>query len=143
MRYTAGMELKVSCSALSRDAKEIREEVFVREQGFCREFDETDAQAAHLVLYADGEPAAVCRVYFSEGWHIGRLAVRKKFRGGGLGRELLRAAEAEIKRRGGKACSLCAQTRARGFYESCGYRFSCEVEADEGVPHVRMEKRLG
>lgn len=50
-------------STLPQEARRIREEVFVREQGFENEFDETDQRAFHLVLY-DGEiPVAVCRFF--------------------------------------------------------------------------------
>ena len=38
------------------EAKAIREEVFVKEQGFVHEFDDTDQIATHLVLFYQGEP---------------------------------------------------------------------------------------
>ena len=47
--------------SLPEEARKIREEVFVREQGFQEEFDEIDGYAVHLVLFCDGTPAAVCR----------------------------------------------------------------------------------
>ena len=46
-------------------AKEIRETVFVNEQGFHNEFDEIDNTAAHLVLFDENEvPIATCRVFW-------------------------------------------------------------------------------
>lgn len=39
---------------LSQDARIIRQEVFVEEQGFHHEFDETDQTAWQLVLYENG-----------------------------------------------------------------------------------------
>ena len=39
---------------LCEDAKQIRTEVFVAEQGFETEFDDTDSKARHIVGY-DGE----------------------------------------------------------------------------------------
>ena len=42
---------------LSQDARIIRQEVFVEEQGFHHEFDETDQTAWHLVLYENGHAA--------------------------------------------------------------------------------------
>ena len=44
---------------LPGDAVTIREEVFMKEQGFHDEFDETDRTAAHLVLY-------ICLLYTSD-----------------------------------------------------------------------------
>ena len=46
---------------LCPEAAAIRGEVFQREQGFVNEFDETDARAAHAVLYVNGEPAAISK----------------------------------------------------------------------------------
>ena len=76
------MEYRIS--ALTRDAEDIRREVFVEEQGFSNEFDETDRTAEHIVFYEKDIPAAVCRFYqdTEEGVFVaGRIAVRKKFRG--------------------------------------------------------------
>ena len=45
---------------LCDDAKKIRTEVFVNEQGFSVEFDDIDDIAVHVVGYDEGVPAAVC-----------------------------------------------------------------------------------
>lgn len=50
-------------SSLPADAVFIRQKVFVEEQGFQDEFDETDQKAQHIVLYMDSFPAAVCRFF--------------------------------------------------------------------------------
>ncbi len=73
---------------LCEEAKIIREEVFVKEQGFLEEFDDIDDVAKHLVFYVEGKPAATCRYYrgTAEGEYIaGRIAVRQEFRGRNLG----------------------------------------------------------
>ena len=49
---------------LCDDAKKIRIEVFVNEQGFSVEFDDIDDIAFHIVGYDEGVPAAVCRYYY-------------------------------------------------------------------------------
>lgn len=52
---------------LPAEAAFLRRRIFMEEQGFRDEFDETDRTAAHLVLFgADGAPLAVCR-YFPGG----------------------------------------------------------------------------
>jgi predicted GNAT family N-acyltransferase len=70
---------------LPKDAEEIRQEVFTLEQGFAPEIDldEHDKEAWHVVLYLDGYPISTGRVFPEdpETYHIGRVAVRKKFRG--------------------------------------------------------------
>ena len=50
------IEIKLSKN-LTEDAKYIRTEVFVNEQGFSAEFDDTDNTALHCVLYSDGKAA--------------------------------------------------------------------------------------
>ena len=49
------MDIKVY-HTLHKDAVKIRKEVFMEEQGFHDEFDETDETAIHLVLYIDQVP---------------------------------------------------------------------------------------
>ena len=128
---------------LCPEAAAIRKEVFQKEQGFVNEFDETDARAVHAVLYIKNEPAGTCR-YFEEkdGWHIGRLAVLKSFRGAHLGAALLQFAEQRIRARGGKIVMLSAQERARAFYEKQGYIAYGDAFCEEECPHIAMHKHL-
>ena len=51
--------------SLPDEAVEIRENVFVKEQGFEKEFDEIDEKAIHLVMFDEHlqKPVATCRVY--------------------------------------------------------------------------------
>lgn len=134
-----------SFKSLTEDAKQIREEVFVEEQGFQQEFDETDSDAVHLVWYEAGEAAATCRYYAGdkEGiYWLGRLAVRKRFRSRHIGEKILSAAEGEIGRRGGTAIHLSSQVRAKEFYVKCGYHAIGEEYMDEYCPHIEMKKEL-
>lgn len=131
--------------ALPQEAVRIRKEVFVEEQGFQNEFDRIDGEAVHLVLFLGERAAATCRYYREEGksgYVIGRVAVRREFRGKGLGAELLREAERQICLDGGKEARLSAQLRARSFYERQGYAAEGEPYLDEYCPHVRMRKSL-
>lgn len=100
-------------SELPPEAKALREEVFVKEQGFTLEFDETDGKATHFVGFSGEVPAATCRVYRDEvlGFVAGRIAVRKAFRGKGLGAEILRAAEGYVRERGGGEVVIGAAPR--------------------------------
>ena len=128
-----------------REAAQIREEVFVKEQGFLEEFDATDDVAKHLVLFDGEEAVGTCRVFYDEtkGSHVvGRLAVRKPWRGRNAGAALLAAAEETIRRAGGSRVTLDAQVRAAGFYEKQGYRRYGEEFLEEHCPHIAMEKEL-
>ena len=56
------METKIY-NQLPDEAKEIRLEVFVKEQGFEEEFDDIDETAAHIVLFDGSHPVGVCRIF--------------------------------------------------------------------------------
>lgn len=126
-------------------ARILREEVFVREQGFLEEYDDIDATAWHAVLTVDGLPSATGRLFWDAvggGWHIGRVAVAASARGRGLGAMVMEALERKALELGGDRAVLSAQCRAQGFYERIGYRAFGEVYLDEDCPHIDMEKRL-
>ena len=130
---------------ITDEIKQIRIDVFMKEQGFEDEFDEIDEIAKFVLLYIDGKPAGTCRYFPSneEGdAPIGRMAVRKLYRGQHLGTKIMMAAENGIRRDGFKTCSLSAQVQAKAFYESLGYKAEGEEYLDEGCPHILMRKVL-
>lgn len=132
---------------LSKDAKLIRQEVFVDEQHFENEFDTIDDldTTAHLVFYQNNQPIAVCRYFPDDApdtYILGRLAVRKKARGQHLGKDILQVIEESIRKDGGKLICLSAQERVKDFYTKSGYRASGDIYYDEYCPHIRMEKHL-
>lgn len=130
---------------LSEDAKLIREEVFVNEQGFEDEYDELDHIATHLVFY-DGElPIATCRYYKEDlpgEYHIGRIAVRKSCRGKQIGRYMMETLEKLIGEEGGHKINVSAQMQAQGFYEKNGYVVVGEPYLEQECKHIDMTKIL-
>ena len=125
------------------EAERIRRDVFMTEQGYANEFDEIDARSEHIVLYADGEAVATCRVFRENGdFVLGRLSTVGNLRGCGLGTRLLREAEGIVRRSGGRRVKLSARLKARGFYEKNGYIAVGEIYHDEGQPHIEMRKEL-
>ena len=128
---------------LPDEAKRIREEVFVREQGFFGEFDETDKKSVHVVVFYRQKPVGTCRFFAdNDGWHIGRVAVSKSMRGLHAGKRLMRFAEEQIRAADGKTVSLCAQVRAQDFYKKCGYMPFGEIFDEEGCLHRKMVKQI-
>ena len=130
---------------LCDDAKQIRISVFVEEQGFEIEFDDTDKIAKHIVGYDNNKPVAVCRYFYDDehnSYMIGRIAVVKECSGMHLGDRILSFAEQKIKEEGGKSVALSAQLRVSGFYEKQGYKKSGGEYLDEYCPHVLMTKVL-
>jgi predicted GNAT family N-acyltransferase len=119
----------------------IRWEVFVGEQRVPPddEQDALDETARHFLLFVGDEPAATARaVACAPGVvKIGRVAVRKPFRRGGVGAALMRGVEAAHP---GAAFVLDAQLQALRFYETLGYVAEGPEFLDSGIPHRRMLK---
>ncbi|MBO4541232.1 MAG: GNAT family N-acetyltransferase [Bacilli bacterium] len=130
------------------DACAIRDEVFTMEQGFSDEieYDEHDPNCWHVVLYLDGFPIATGRVFAEdpELYHIGRLAVRKAFRGQKVGTYAMKFLETKAKSLGARRLVLGAQLDKAPFYEKNGYSKNPtgEIYEEEGVPHILMFKTL-
>lgn len=128
----------------------IRKEVFVDEQGVSveEEIDEFDAspEACRHVLITEGdEPIAAARwrPYDEKTAKLQRVAVRKPFRGQGLGRELILFMERDAKELGYEASVLDGQCQAGTFYRKLGYEVISEQPFyDAGILHVRMKKKL-
>jgi len=121
----------------------VRIEVFVDEQGIplALETDLEDASALHAVAYNGiGQVVATGRLLPSEAGRakVGRMAVKRVLRGAGQGAGVLRALQAEARRRGDRELVLHAQCSAQGFYESLGYQARGEVFEEAGLAHVEM-----
>ena len=105
---------------LQKDAAYIREEVFMKEQGFENEFDDIDARAYHAVLYVDGVPAANGRLFTDDPerkiWTVGRIAVLKEMRKLHLGSDIMQIQEEQCKAFGCERIQLSAQCQAQPFY---------------------------
>lgn len=125
------------------EAAEVRRKVFIEEQGFVNEFDDTDAVAVH-VLISDGQKSVATGRLFedADGWHIGRVAVLSDYRGENLGVKVMTSLQDYAKEHGIKEIKLSAQVQASGFYEKLGYINLGDLHMDEHCPHVTMKKIL-
>lgn len=111
---------------------------------------EADMKASFLEHQVVQEDERGVRWY--SGAKIGRLAVKRDFRGQGYGRIILRDAEEWVRRtvqegqtasgRFGVAFQLSSQEPVRGFYEAEGYRIVGDAYMEEGQPHIHCEKRV-
>ncbi len=128
---------------LPQEAVDIRQKVFVEEQGFENEFDDIDDRALHLVIFEGEQPVGCARMY--EEHHemiLGRIAVFKEYRQLHLGSQILELLEAKAKSLGFKETVLSAQVRASEFYKKNGYIKFGEEYLDEYCPHINMKKVL-
>lgn len=131
----------------NEDTKEcfkVREEVFIKEQGFHNEFDETDKVALHLCIDEDGKTIATARIYEDNNgtFHAGRICVLKDFRKRHLGALIMSEISKKVSKLGGKKVVLSAQVNKQPFYEKQGFVTSGEEYMDEFCPHIDMYKNL-
>ncbi len=126
----------------------IRTAVFIDEQKFTIELDDTDDIAVHMLVYDGDTPIATARAFVDNGnppyrWTIGRVCVGTKARGTGLGRVIMEQLEKHIvDSYGATEFVLSAQCRVEDFYKKLGYTSYGEAYMDEHCPHISMEKLL-
>ncbi|GKU24669.1 GNAT family N-acetyltransferase [Clostridium folliculivorans] len=122
----------------------LRSEVFVVEQNCVYlDPDGKDQHSYHLYLEDEGEIVACTRILNKgvayEQASIGRVIVRKDYRGKSISREMLAKAisfieenikETEIK--------IQAQAYLFDFYGSFGFKAISEEYLEDGIPHIDM-----
>ena len=141
-------QLTVKIKDNQKDAYSVRLAVFVAEQKFLNEFDDTDKICEYVTLYDDAKCVATGR-YFPdpkgrEGVFVfGRIAVLKPYRGDHVGMSVIAALETAAKLKGGEKALLLAEGHAVGFYEKCGFKKTEDRTVySEGCPCYWMEKNI-
>ena len=128
--------------AAEKDAFSIRETVFIQEQGVpaTLELDEYDLLAAHALAYEDTECVGTGRLIHLEAnsFVIGRMAVLPRFRGLGIGRQILEKLIALAKSQGAKKISLHSQVSAIPFYEKLAFQAEGPIFDEAGIAHRNM-----
>lgn len=136
----------------------VRHEVFVLEQGVPLDLEVDDLDTAptttHVLASRDGTAVATGRVIYDPSQpgvvHVGRVAVRARERGRGVGAALMAHLEgvalAQHGERDGDVLSvrieLSAQETAMGFYRRLGYTATTGARyLDAGIWHQDMERR--
>ncbi|HIV72195.1 MAG TPA: GNAT family N-acetyltransferase [Candidatus Aquabacterium excrementipullorum] len=132
-------------SEVGEQAGAVRKIVFIGEQNIPEheEWDADDAHALHaVVLNAAGLPLATGRLITigqpAGQARIGRMAVLRSMRGAGVGREVLQALIDAARAQDTRTVTLHAQTSARRFYESQGFKADGDVFDEVGIPHIAM-----
>lgn len=118
----------------------VRREVFIQEQNVPKalEIDGLDSQAWHVLVEIEGTYVATGRI-LRDG-HVGRIAVVKKYRGRGIGINVVQALLNIAKKNKIKRVYLGSQLHARGFYEQLGFKAYGVVYQEAGIDHILMDK---
>ena len=127
---------------------QLRSEVFVVEQNcIYQDIDGKDQKAVHIFIKENKDVLAYSRV-FNEGEYfenpsIGRVVVKKEKRGTELGKKIMMEGAKYIKETfTNKKIEISAQKYLKDFYEDLGYVFTGNEYLEDGIPHIRMIKKL-
>jgi YbgC/YbaW family acyl-CoA thioester hydrolase len=136
-----------SWSELGEHASRIRAAVFLDEQRIPAEmeWDDADRTAIHAVAYNGlGQPVATGRLLQQSPGvaRIGRMAVHRALRGGGVGRQVLNALVAAAAARGDREVMLHAQCSAEDFYRRLGFVPRGAAFEEAGIAHVEMVRAV-
>jgi len=123
----------------------LRVDIFVVEQE-CpyEELDGKDKDAIHVMGYEHNELVAYARlfgpgVYYTAAAAIGRVAVKKKYRGQQLGNAIMTESYKLLKSlHGNVAVQLAAQQYLEDFYARLGFEVISEPYDWDGIVHVDM-----
>lgn len=131
-------------AALIEQAKQVREIVFVQEQGIdaSLEYDDLDDMCTHVVGLLDSEPVTTARLRLVDSTvgKVERVATIQAARGHGYGTEIMDEVERVAKRQGLVELRLGAQLTALPFYEKLGYEAFGDEFLDADIPHRMMRK---
>jgi len=116
----------------------VRREVFIVEQCVPEHLEWEPEDGCHQWFVAETRLGLVGVARLTSEGRVGRMAVRRPFRGKGVGTALLQAALEEARVAGLDGVHLSAQTHALGFYERQGFSAEGETYLDAGIPHRTM-----
>lgn len=128
-----------------KDVFEIRKKVFQKEQGISKEqdFDGLDEEADQIIAFFKGKPVGCCRIRFIDNkakWE--RLAVIKKYRRRGIGKEITKYVIQYCKNRDVKELCFHAQHYLEDFYKKMNFKTRGEPFQEVGIKHIEMYKTL-
>src|SRR6195952_1591531 len=120
----------------------IRREVFVDEQNCPPELEwEFEDESTHFLVKVDGEPAGASRWRKTDkGYKLERFAVLKKFRGFGVGQELVQAVLDDLPK-DADYVYLHAQVQAVSLYERFGFEKTGPEFEEAGIRHYKMIRK--
>lgn len=121
--------------------KDLRTEVFIKEQNIPEEleWDKDDERAQHFGILSNDILIAYARVLIKQKIHIGRMAVRKKYRRVGIGSFLLSNIINQVDGwHHEKKIMLSAQEQAIPFYKKNLFQIRGNKYLDAGIIHYDM-----
>lgn len=126
---------------INKEIVELRSEVFILEQHVPieLELEANEGDYVHCCLYLDNQLIAYARVLNAATPIIGRVCVKKEYRGKGYGRQIMELAERQIFLKPATII-IHAQKSAQVFYEKLGYIPYGAYFIEANIPHIFMKK---
>ena len=129
-----------------QEALEVRREVFVGEQRISEDlvFDKHDRKALHIVV-KDGEKViGSARVQFlaDNQAKLERMAILKRYRRRGIGRDMLLFLDAVWKDKQVQQVIIHTQFEVVPFYKLCGFDEFGSPFREAGIKHIKMRKQI-
>ncbi|MEQ1310237.1 GNAT family N-acetyltransferase [Acinetobacter sp. XH1639] len=127
---------------LQQDAKLIRTQVFICEQGITEadEWDDQDVISQHFVIYDQDQPIATARLL--QNHSVGRVAVVKAYRGQGIGQMIMLEIISYAQKQHLSVLTLSSQVHAISFYEKLGFTVQGNSYDECGISHIEMTMNL-
>ncbi len=119
----------------------VRAIVFMEEQrvAYAEEIDEFEHSALHILGEIEGEPFAAGRIRFlGEYAKLERIAVRKEYRGRGLGHDLVNYMMQVAREKGFRKFKMHAQAHLSDFYGVHGFRTKGDIFQEANIDHYLM-----
>lgn len=122
----------------------LRQDIFIIEQNcIYDDIDGLDYVSAHLLLLGDdnnliGYLRLVPAGKKFEELSLGRIAIKKKYRGKGLGTKLIKKGLAIAKNWGETSVRIEAQAHLEKYYADLGFKTTSEIYDVDGIPHIQM-----
>ncbi|MBU3105986.1 GNAT family N-acetyltransferase [Clostridium gasigenes] len=122
----------------------LRNKVFIVEQECAYlDCDDKDLKSYHLFSEENGEVVAYLRILEKgvsyDEISIGRVAVKKNYRGKGISREMmLKAIEFIENNLKEETIKIQAQVYLLNFYSSLGFKAVSEEYLEDNIPHIDM-----
>ncbi len=119
----------------------VRAVVFIGEQNcpYDLEIDEFEHSSIHILGEKDNEPIAAARLRFPGPYaKLERIAVRKEWRGLGIGHQLVEFMVQQTQARGFTTLKMHAQSYLVDFYAKHGFVRKGDLFLEAGIDHYLM-----
>ena len=122
-------------------AYQIRENVFIKEQGVSRnmERDKFDKVAKHIIVFFKNNPIGCARIRFVNGKaKLERIALLRNYRGKGIGKKVIDYLIVYCKNKKIKKIYMNSQYYLKNYYAKFGFEPIGKPFMEAGIKHIKM-----